>query len=514
VLVVAAFVRIYQLELRPMHHDEGVNGFFLMNLIRTGIFRYDPSNYHGPTLFYFTLPLASAAQHFQMLGTWVVRIVPCRLRRRHRVARPRTAPLHRGGRRARGGRIARALSGLRLLLALLHPRDDVRLFHARHRRGAFAFLRIQPRLLCRAGRRLRRAVVCDEGDGFYFGGSALDRVGDGVGLHGFCQRAGMVCAARAGEQARLAGRERKGCTTNHRRDAADGLVERFGGWPRIAILSGVALGIFLFVNVLFYSSFFTNAKGVSDSLKAFDIWTKTGRSTFHGKPFYTYVNWLWQEESPLLLLAVMGAVIALWQMRNRFALFRGLVGLRAARRLFAHQLQDAVAHAEHARAARAHGGYAINTIYRTGGGRDRMWRVVALVALGSGLVICAYQSYMLNLVHYDDDRYIYVYAHTKREYLDLIRQVDETAARIGTKYDTSINVAAPEYWPMPWYLRDYKSVGYAGRCRRRRQTTPSSSPARRSPPRCRPNTARVTRLSELTRCAPASRSRSTRAATS
>ena len=59
VLVVAAFVRLYQLELRPMHHDEGVNGFFLNNLMRSGIFRYDPSNYHGPTLYYFTLPRSS-----------------------------------------------------------------------------------------------------------------------------------------------------------------------------------------------------------------------------------------------------------------------------------------------------------------------------------------------------------------------------------------------------------------------------------------------------------------------
>ncbi|HEY9401558.1 MAG TPA: phospholipid carrier-dependent glycosyltransferase, partial [Pyrinomonadaceae bacterium] len=76
VMLVAAFVRFYQLELRPMHHDEGVNGFFLNNLIRTGVFRYDPTNYHGPTLYYFTLPLALAAERLQMYGTWTVRLLP------------------------------------------------------------------------------------------------------------------------------------------------------------------------------------------------------------------------------------------------------------------------------------------------------------------------------------------------------------------------------------------------------------------------------------------------------
>ena len=39
-----------------MHHDEGVNGFFLTNLVRNAEYKYDPSNYHGPTLYYLTLP--------------------------------------------------------------------------------------------------------------------------------------------------------------------------------------------------------------------------------------------------------------------------------------------------------------------------------------------------------------------------------------------------------------------------------------------------------------------------
>ncbi|HEY1404142.1 MAG TPA: glycosyltransferase family 39 protein, partial [Pyrinomonadaceae bacterium] len=76
VMLVAALVRFYQLELRPMHHDEGVNGFFLNDLIRKGKFLYDPTNYHGPTLYYFTLPLAIVAQRLEIYGTWTVRLLP------------------------------------------------------------------------------------------------------------------------------------------------------------------------------------------------------------------------------------------------------------------------------------------------------------------------------------------------------------------------------------------------------------------------------------------------------
>ncbi len=52
ITAIAAFLRFYNLELKPMHHDEGVNGFFLTTLVREGVYKYDPQNYHGPTLYY------------------------------------------------------------------------------------------------------------------------------------------------------------------------------------------------------------------------------------------------------------------------------------------------------------------------------------------------------------------------------------------------------------------------------------------------------------------------------
>ncbi|HEV7891884.1 MAG TPA: hypothetical protein VGP08_14670, partial [Pyrinomonadaceae bacterium] len=51
VLLAAAALRLFALGLKPMHHDEGVNGFFLMSLMRQGVFHYNPENYHGPTLY-------------------------------------------------------------------------------------------------------------------------------------------------------------------------------------------------------------------------------------------------------------------------------------------------------------------------------------------------------------------------------------------------------------------------------------------------------------------------------
>lgn len=71
VVAVAAMLRLYQLELRPPHHDEGVNGWFTEHLLRDGYYTYDPANYHGPAYFY----LLAAARRLFGFGLWQLRIV-------------------------------------------------------------------------------------------------------------------------------------------------------------------------------------------------------------------------------------------------------------------------------------------------------------------------------------------------------------------------------------------------------------------------------------------------------
>lgn len=38
--------------MKPPHFDEGINGWFVDQMARTGFYRYDPTNYHGPLHFY------------------------------------------------------------------------------------------------------------------------------------------------------------------------------------------------------------------------------------------------------------------------------------------------------------------------------------------------------------------------------------------------------------------------------------------------------------------------------
>jgi predicted membrane-bound mannosyltransferase len=86
--------------------------------------------------------------------------------------------------------------------------------------------------------------------------------------------------------------------------------------------------------------------------------------------------------------------------------------------------------------------------------------------------IPGYQTIDLNFLNYDNDNsyYVYVYAHTRRETLKLLDEINKVAQRTHQGAETGITIVSPDYWPLPWYLRDYKRVGYHG------QMTPSTEP--------------------------------------
>jgi uncharacterized protein (TIGR03663 family) len=82
-LLAAAFglalaVRVIGLDARPMHHDEANQAVKFGALLETGDYRYDPSDHHGPTLYYLTLLSAWARGQATLaaIDERTVRIVP------------------------------------------------------------------------------------------------------------------------------------------------------------------------------------------------------------------------------------------------------------------------------------------------------------------------------------------------------------------------------------------------------------------------------------------------------
>ena len=52
IIGLGAFLRFFLLAIKPPHFDEGINGWFVDQMVKNGFYKYDPTNYHGPLHFY------------------------------------------------------------------------------------------------------------------------------------------------------------------------------------------------------------------------------------------------------------------------------------------------------------------------------------------------------------------------------------------------------------------------------------------------------------------------------
>lgn len=449
ILVVGAFLRLFNLSLVPLHHDEGVNGNFLVTLVREGKYFYDPQNYHGPTLYYFSAIIP-----------WIFRFF--------------------GGKAAADNyglttfniRLVTALFGIATILLTLMLRKRLGTIGALSAAGLIA---ISPGAVY-----LSRYFIHESLYVFFTFGivvAALKYFDTGRSLYlilGSISAALMVATKETwiinGPVLLIAlittliyfwlrdkSDPSRSSEDRSVRDRLRTTLDRLGGPIQLTTIALVAFSVFILVNVLFYSSFFTNyPKGVSDALKTLNLWRQ--RTHEHEHPWYQYTYWLLQEEGALLILAGFGALIAVWRANNRLAVFLSLwsFGLLAAYSLVGYKTPWISLNFIVPLALTS--GYTLDVGYQK---LREFQQPRAFIAIAVLLIaFCGYQLYQLNFVHYDDDQLPYVYAHTKREMLTMLSEIDRIAKKNGTGTDTGIAIVSPDYWPLPWYFRDYKRVGY------------------------------------------------------
>jgi hypothetical protein len=74
-----------------------------------------------------------------------------------------------------------------------------------------------------------------------------------------------------------------------------------------------------------------------------------------------------------------------------------------------------------------------------------------------------WQSYLLNFRFYAEGRNPWVYAATSPDVRNLAREIERIAAAAPNEQEMTIHVVMPDnYWPLPWYLRQFRpgQVGY------------------------------------------------------
>lgn len=451
ILAVASVLRLYDLNLVPLHHDEGVNGNFLVRLVREGTYQYDPENYHGPTLYYFSaiipwitkLLFGSAARENYGLTTFTIRLVP-------------------------------AIFGVATIGLV---------FLLRRKLGSVGTLAAGLMLAVSPGAvYLSRYFIHETLFVFFTLGIVVAAVWFYEERNPSYLIPGAACAAllfATKETAMISVgvliialvvaliyiplyRSMFGPTMARRNRASGGLstlVSEMGGRTTVIGTIVISLIVFQVIYLLFYSSFLLNYKGIYDSLQTFAVWTKTGRVA-HVHPPYKYILWLYWQEAPLLFLGAIGAAIVVLRGKPFFALFSALwaFGLIAAYSLIPYKTPWLVLNFVVPLALIA--GYSLQAIYELDKGQLRLVSIVLLIAIS----FATYQSIDLNFVNYDNDKqeYVYVYAHTKRGTLDLVKEIDRIAKE-QTGPLTGITIVSPDYWPLPWYLRNYTRVGYFGR---------------------------------------------------
>ena len=453
IFVVAAVLRLFDLNLVPLHHDEGVNGNFLLSLVRDGHYTYDPANYHGPTLYYLAalipwtirLLFGIDARETYGLTTVAIRLVPAvfglatiwlvfLLRRRLGTVATLSAAL------------LLAISPGAVYLSRYFIHETLFVF--------FTLGIVVAGLKFYESHKPSYLMLASASAAMLFATKETAMISAGVLV------IALICVQAYG---RLIGTDGGGISARHFKD----IVEDVGGPTSFALWIALAVIIFVTLNVFLYTSFFRNyPKGIYDALSTFKVWSKTGKEA-HVHPPETYLYWLTKQEGGALFLGTVGAVFVVFKPKNSFALFSALwaFGLIAAYSLVPYKTPWLVLN--FIVPLTLIGGYAVERIFEL---EQRQLRLPVGILIAA-ILIGGYQTIDLNFINYDNDNpyYVYVYAHTRRETRQLVDEID----RIAKQTDggrTGITIVSPEYWPLPWYLRHYSRVGYYARM------TPTNEP--------------------------------------
>lgn len=441
-------------DLRPMHPDEANQAVKFGDLLERGEYRFDPRDHHGPTLYYLTLlsAWASGDRTLADLDERVLRLVPALFGAGLILA----LLLFSGGLSREAVLAAAALAAVSPALTYysrFYVQESLLVFflaaligagwrYARKRSFLWAFV---------AGIAAGMMAATKETSLVLFGALAAAFAALSLLESLRTRRRGAVAAGDAWAW----------------RDSRTTLPSLFHSVIFLAVAAATA--------AIFYTSFFHNPRGLGDAVRAVGMsLTRAGHPGFHAHPWHYYFQTLAysktaggpaSSEAFLLVLAVAGGLAA--QGRGigrdgsprflRFILFftviaaaiYSLVPYKTPWNLLPFYLGLVIL---------AGNGAA----WLLGASRSKWVRAAIMTLLAAGFLDLARQDYRANFVRPSDPSNPYVYAQTSPDLLKLVAAVDRAASVSPEKNDLMVQVISPadETWPLPWYFRKLRRVGY------------------------------------------------------
>ena len=488
--------RLPQLKQRPMHTDEAVHAEKFKQLLEEGEYQYDPIDYHGPTLNYFTLPIAQlcSAQTLVQTNETTLRLVPV-------IFAVGVVLLFLGLHSALG------LWGA-LLAALLTAISPALVFYNRYY--------IQESLLV-----FFSFLTLVAGWQYIRTGKLYWALLAGVGM-GLMHATKETCIIAYGSlfAALLVTAVWYQRTTKDART-----IRSFINQKHLA----AAIGVAMLVSVMFFTSFFQHPRGSLDSVLTYgSFFNKTGAPGSHDQPWYYYLRMLtyaryhdgprWSE-GLIVGLAILGFIWASIPVRIQLYTKKRNKNLGGTAKrptgawgwmvlTTTPKLEDSLDGATHQSLhiskylpipksatgslwfVRLIGVYTLLMVlvysiipYKTpwcmmgflhgmillaGWAAAKLIRSIPIIGgkiilcllLAAGGIHLGWQAWRASFKLYDNSLNPYVYAHTVSDTYKLLDRVKALSASHPAGRDMHIEVICPgsDYWPLPWYFREFPTL--------------------------------------------------------
>lgn len=454
-LAVALAWRLPKLDARPMHGDEANQAVRTGQLMEGGGYQYDPTDHHGPILYFAALPFCRAtAKTFAETTEWNFRLVP----------------------------VTFSLLTLVLMALLAGKREGENLYL--NNGGLLAALLL---------------TACSPAmvyyNRFFIQESQLVAFLTGLFLCG-CRcsesvspRARVAWAVGGGVFAGLAIASKETVVLSF---AAAGIAAWavFGVKRTLTALSwrewGFAVLGAVAVIVLAFTSGFTHMRGLYDALFS-TVSAYLHRATAvpeHQHPWYFYLQILFWfrygraavwTEAAILFPALVTMVVAWWPKTALPVAWRMKVRFLTVYTLALTVIYSCIPYkTPWCGLSFLHGylilaGIGIGLLFHWIGGHLAADRRGARFAVGSlvCLVLAAIlyrscrQAHRACFKFPADPRNPYVYAHTGTDAMNLVATVKQAAEKAqGVETPIALAVPTPDTWPLPWYFRAYRNVGY------------------------------------------------------
>jgi uncharacterized protein (TIGR03663 family) len=408
-LVLAAFfVRLYAIDSYVLHHDEGVIGFFSMQLFKGYGYHYDPFNYHGPSLYYLNLiPFFLFG-----LSNFSLRFIP-------------------------------AVFGAALLL-LLYPLRKY--FGNVFLLAGSAFLAFSPTMVYYSRYAIHEMLFV------FFTFSTF------VSFYLYTREKKpffLYCTAIS--SALLLSTKETGYFTlfvfasflaifffyNHKKRNA-----KKHGIETKHVLASVLF--FLLIYFTLFSSFFTDIDGITRSFSAslphyIDLVAFKG---VHCKPFPYYFDLLLSYELPVLILALC-AILFCFRHRDTVLFFLSYWFLLTFFGYSATPYKTPWLIVDITLPMLLLAAYFLQKIYK----KERLLNFIILVTL-----VCAFLSYytiQTSFIHFSEDEHNKLaYAHTNKDIYNLLSWLETGSKQVPIKIQTD----SYGQWPLPWY---FELAGYS-----------------------------------------------------